>query len=63
MAAKHTSETHYLSLEEMGKGLAQEKWFHTNRAFGSDCYHSFVDGYIDANPPEGQRAGPAGGLP
>jgi hypothetical protein len=62
MVVKHTSKTHYLSLEEMGKGHAQKKWLHTNRAFGCNCYHSVIDGDIDAYPPESQRAGPAGGL-
>ena len=62
IVVKHTIETHYLSLEEMGNGHEQKKWLHTNRAFSNDCYHSFIDGDIDANPTESQRAGPAGGL-
>ena len=44
----HILRKHYLSLEEMGKGHAQKKWLHTNRASGSNCYYRIIDGNTDA---------------
>jgi hypothetical protein len=57
MADKHISETIYLSLKEMVKSYAQSKWLYINRAVGRYCYHSIIDGHLDAGPAAGEETG------
>ena len=41
----------------MGYNHGQKTRFHVNRTFGGDCYHSIIDGDIDAGTTAREETG------